>query len=135
MHESVSLISGGAPISPLTPPPPPPQLYYEMQKMYKTPNVRTSVAMIGHTKTALFDTFNVGPVGRFMSPLLEPDYVASLIVDAFEAQESRIILTPFANNLTPAIKAYPSFLRDLLQTMAGADGADPSRPTAAQLGN
>jgi len=26
-------------------------LYYEMQKMYKTPNVRTSVAMIGHTKT------------------------------------------------------------------------------------
>lgn len=29
-------------------------LYYEMQKMYKTPNVRTSIAMIGHTKTREF---------------------------------------------------------------------------------
>jgi all-trans-retinol dehydrogenase (NAD+) len=104
-----------------------------MQKMYKTPNVRTSVAVIGHTKTALFDTFDVGAVGRFMGPLLEPEHVASLIVDAFEAQESRTIFTPFTNNLLPAIKAYPSFMRDALQALSGADGSYPSRPSAEQL--
>lgn len=110
-------------------------LYYEMQKMYKTPNVRTSIAIIGHTKTGLFETFNVGPIGRFLGPLLEPEYVASLLVDAFEAQETRIILTPFMNNLTPSIKAHPSFVRDLIQSMAGGDGSYPSRPSAAQLGH
>lgn len=103
--------------------------------MYKTPNVRTSIAMIGHTQTALFESFDVGASGRFMGPLLDPDYVASLIEDAFEAQESRIILTPFSNNLTPAIKAFPSFMRDFLQYTSGADGAYPSRPTPSQLGH
>jgi all-trans-retinol dehydrogenase (NAD+) len=111
------------------------QLYYEMNKMYKTPYVRTSIAMIGHTRTALFDSFNVGVLGRFMAPSLEPTYVASLVVDAFEAQESRIILTPFANNLLPGIKAFPSFMRDFLQWSSGGDGADSSRPSAAQLGH
>ncbi|UZJ57558.1 hypothetical protein CBS101457_006878 [Exobasidium rhododendri] len=110
-------------------------LYYEMSKMYKTPLVRTSIAMIGHTKTALFQDFDVGVAGRFIAPPLEADYVASLIVDAFEAQETRIILTPVANNLAPGFKMLPSFLKDLLQSSAGADGAYPSRPSAEQLGN
>jgi hypothetical protein len=32
--------------------------------MYKTPHVRTSTVVIGHTRTALFNTFDVGVVGR-----------------------------------------------------------------------
>jgi all-trans-retinol dehydrogenase (NAD+) len=104
-----------------------------MQKMYKTPNVRTSIAIIGHTKTGLFDTFNVGAAGRFMAPLLEPDYVADLIVDAFESQESKQIFTPFTNHLLPGIKAYPSFLRDGIQALSGADGSYPTRPSPEQL--
>ena len=40
------------------------QLHYELQKMYKTPYVRTSTVVIGHTRTALFSTFDVGVVGR-----------------------------------------------------------------------
>lgn len=110
-------------------------LYYEMQKMYKTPRVRTSIAMIGHTKTALFDTFDVGPMGRFLGPLLEPEYVASQIVDALEAQETRILLMPFMNHTAATIKGLPSFLRDGIQAMSGGDGSYPSRPTAAQLGH
>jgi short-subunit dehydrogenase len=110
-------------------------LYYEMQKMYKTPKVRTSIAIIGHTKTPLFDTFDVGPVGRFMGPLLEPSYVASLLVDAFEAQETRIITTPFSVQTAAGIKAYPQFMRDALQALSGADGSYPTRPTAQQLGH
>lgn len=83
---------------------------------------------------ALFGDFNVHPVGKFLGPLLRADHVANLIVDAFESQESKIILTPVMNNLAPGIKMFPSFLRDLLQAMAGGDGSYSSRPTAAQLG-
>ena len=103
--------------------------------MYKTPYVRTSIAMIGHTQTGLFDTFNVGPLGRFLGPLLHPGDVADRIVDAFESQESKIILMPSMNHLSPFIKALPSFLRDIVQASAGGDGSYPSRPSKEQLGH
>ncbi|KAL1854706.1 hypothetical protein Plec18170_004797 [Paecilomyces lecythidis] len=109
-------------------------LYYEMQKMYKTPYVRTSIAMIGHTKTALFEEFDVGLIGRFLGPLLEPSYVADQIVDALEAQETRIIQTPLMIHLLPGIKAFPSFVRDFLQALSGGDGSYQSRPSNEQLG-
>lgn len=111
----------------------PTQLHYEMQKMYKTPKVRMSTAIIGHTKTGLFEDFDVGPVGRFLGPKLEPADVADMMLDAFESQDGKMILTPFMNHLTPSIKAHPWFTRDLIQASAGGDGSYPSRPTAQQL--
>lgn len=101
--------------------------------MYKTPKVRMSTAIIGHTKTGLFEDFDVGPLGRFLGPKLEPSDVADQMLDAFESQDGKMILTPFMNNLTPSIKAHPWFTRDLIQAAAGGDGSYPSRPSASQL--
>lgn len=44
-------------------------------------------------------------------------------------------MTPFMVSLTPGLKAFPSFIRDLIQWSAGGDGSYPSRPSAAQLAN
>ncbi|PWN96237.1 NAD(P)-binding protein [Tilletiopsis washingtonensis] len=109
-------------------------LHYELQKMYKTPHVRTSTVVIGHTRTALFNTFDVGVVGRFLSPLLEPSAVADRIVAQFERQDGGMILMPFTNELLPGIKGFPYWLRNVLQATSGADGAYTSRPSREQLG-
>lgn len=104
-----------------------------MTKKYRTPNVRTSVAIIGHTKTALFNDFDVGPIGRFFGPPLEPSYVAEQIVDAFEAQESRRIMTPVMVTTALGLKALPSFIRDYLQWTLGGDRAHKGEPKPEQL--
>jgi all-trans-retinol dehydrogenase (NAD+) len=83
----------------------------------------------------LFGDFSVHGVGKFLGPILKAENVATLIVDALESQESKFILTPFINNFTPGIKAFPSFIRDVIQWSAGGDGSYPSRPLATQLAN
>ena len=108
---------------------------YELDKMYKTPKVRTSVAVIGHTSTGLFKEFHVTHAyGRFLGPTCAPEEIAERMVDVMEIQESRYIFHPWVNYTAPLLKAMPSFLRDHMQWASGADGTYPSRPSKAQLG-
>ncbi len=104
--------------------------------MYKTPEVRTSLAIIGHTRTALFSDWNVAhALARWLGPLITPESVALRIVeDALDRQESTFVCHPFANHTAPLFRALPSFMRDAMQWAAGGDGAYPSRPSKAQLG-
>lgn len=111
------------------------QLYYELNKMYKTPMVRTTLGVIGHTQTELFKDFDVGPVGRFIAPPMPIDYVADKLIEPLEAQESKMVIIPSASITSPGVKGLPYFVRDFIQWSLGADGSYPSRPTQAQLGN
>ncbi|KDN43958.1 NAD(P)-binding protein [Tilletiaria anomala UBC 951] len=111
-------------------------LRYELDKMYRVPHVRTSVAIIGHTRTTLFNDFIfTHSLGRFLGPLVTPESIAQKVVnDALGKRESRYICHPFINHLAPIAKTLPSWGRDALQWSTGADGAYPSRPTKQQLG-
>ena len=109
---------------------------YELDKMYHAPHVRTTLVLNGHTSTQLFKDFKVTHgLARFMGPLISPESLAERMVDALEAQESRFVCWPvLQNQLSFGLKAMPSYMRDLMQWLGGADGTYPSRPTAEQLG-
>lgn len=135
MHESVSRWEDGSRIalckvSDIAPS----QLYFELTKMYKTPMVRTTLGVIGHTKTELFKDFDVGPVGRFVAAPMSIDFVAEKLIEPLEAQESKMVIIPASSISSPAIKAMPYFVRDFIQWSLGADGSYPSRPSREQLG-
>ncbi|CAO1613779.1 unnamed protein product [Sympodiomycopsis kandeliae] len=110
-------------------------LYYELTKMYKTPMVRTTLGVIGHTKTELFKDFDVGPLGRFMAAPMPIEFVADKLIEPLQAQESKMVILPAASSTAPGLKNLPYILRDVMQWLSGADGSYPSRPTKSQLGH
>ncbi|KAE8214677.1 hypothetical protein CF327_g1951 [Tilletia walkeri] len=98
-------------------------LRYELDKKYKAPQVRTTLVCPGHIKTALFAHLDVPPLARFLAPLLDPRDVAKAILRALERQESTDIYMPWYAQWAPLLRMLPSFLRDLAQTISGADEA------------
>ncbi|CAD6956315.1 unnamed protein product [Tilletia caries] len=98
-------------------------LRYELDKKHKAPKVRTTLICPGHIKTALFAQVEVPALARFLAPLLDPRDVAMAILRALERQESTDIYLPWYAQWAPALRMLPSFLRDLAQTVSGADEA------------
>ncbi|KAF8914210.1 retinal short-chain dehydrogenase/reductase [Gymnopilus junonius] len=87
-------------------------LRYELDKsiftLYKCPQIRTTLVCPGHVLTPMFST---------------PVAVVKKIIAALDDQYSENILLPFYTNFIPFIGHLPSFLRDLVQWISGADYA------------
>ncbi|KAI9513327.1 retinal short-chain dehydrogenase/reductase [Russula earlei] len=100
-------------------------LRYELDKHYRTPNIRTTLVVPGHILTPLFSTirFPSSLFHRFCFPSLEPITVVKRIITALDEQHSQTIYLPFYVNFAPLLRLLPSFLRDFVQWLTNADYA------------
>ncbi|KAK0568958.1 hypothetical protein OC861_001395 [Tilletia horrida] len=98
-------------------------LRYELDVKYRSPEVRTTLVCPGHIQTPMFSGLQVPPLARFLAPLLSSGQVAAAIVEALDRQESTDIYLPWYAQWTPLLRMFPSFLRDLAQTVSGANHA------------
>jgi len=100
-------------------------LRYELDKRYKCPQIRTTLVCPGHVLTPMFKTvtFPKFPLFGFLCPSVPPVTVVKRIIAALDDQHSQTILVPFYTNFIPFVGHLPSFLRDLVQWVSGADYA------------
>jgi len=100
-------------------------LRYELDKRYRCPNIRTTLVCPAHVYTPMFRTvvFPTFPLFAFFCPSMQAVTVVKKIIAALDDQHSQVILLPFYTNFIPYIGHLPSFLRDLLQWISGADRA------------
>jgi len=100
-------------------------LRYELDKRYKCPKIRTTLVCPGHVSTPMFTgvTFPSFPLFKFFCPTIQPVTVVKRIIAALDDQHSQTIFLPFYTNFIPIVGLLPSFLRDLVQWMSGADYA------------
>lgn len=95
---------------------------------HKAPFVRTTLVCPGHMDdTKMFANVKYNDAARFFTPVTKSGVVASRIIDAIRRQESTVIQVPSYVRLAPALDILPSFLRDFVQRVIGADSALPSK--------
>lgn len=100
-------------------------LRYELDHVYRTPAVRTTLIVAGHVMTKLFSTVNhpTNFLYRFFFPSLPPVAVAKAVIAALDDQHSRVVYLPFFANFVPLLTLCPSFVRDLAQWVTNCDYA------------
>jgi NAD(P)-dependent dehydrogenase (short-subunit alcohol dehydrogenase family) len=100
-------------------------LRYELDKRYKCPQIRTTIVCAGLVLTPMFETVTLPtfPLFSFLCPSIHPVTVVKRVIAALDDQQSQTILLPFYTNFIPYIQHLPSFLRDLVQRISGADYA------------
>ncbi|WWD08643.1 hypothetical protein V865_006756 [Kwoniella europaea PYCC6329] len=105
-------------------------LRFELDNRYRTPNIRTTLLLPSFISTTSLFSKTVLPASRlfnFFCPPLQSHQVVKVIIDNLDSRESRIIRLPFYTNLARVINdsvgVVPSWMRDLLQRIAGADHA------------
>lgn len=98
-------------------------LRYELDARYKCPGIRTTLVLPGHTQTSMFSTVT-HPTSRlfqFFFPSLQPLDVVKKIIASLDNRCSETIYLPFYATLSPLSPLAPSFIRDLVQWVVGAD--------------
>jgi short-subunit dehydrogenase len=100
-------------------------LRYELDKRYKCPQIRTTLVCPGHVMTPMFQTVVLPkfPLFSFFCPSIPPVIVVKRIIAALDDRHSQTILLPFYTHFIPFVGHLPSFLRDFVQWLSGADYA------------
>ncbi|KAH8118472.1 retinal short-chain dehydrogenase/reductase [Phellopilus nigrolimitatus] len=100
-------------------------LRYELDKRYKTPGIRTTLVLAGHTMTPMFSRMSLSTswFHKFFTPSIPPYTIAKAVIAAIDEQESRTIFLPFYTHFVRWVTVLPSYIRDLFQWMSGADYA------------
>ncbi|KAF8342260.1 retinal short-chain dehydrogenase/reductase [Cantharellus anzutake] len=110
-------------------------LRYELDKIYRTPQIRTTLVTTGFIHTPLFSrssyaaTETPSPLPawlfHFFAPPLDSHEVVKAIIAALDANESTDIKLPFYAHLVALSRVFPSWVRDVLQwvilQISGAD--------------
>jgi len=97
-------------------------LRYELDKRYKTPNVRTTLVLPGQIATSMFAGVSFAHSWmKLVTPVLPAHAVAKAIIAAMDSQFSTTIRLPFYVHLTPWLRLTPSYIRDWFQWVSGAD--------------
>lgn len=97
-------------------------LRFELDSIHKTPFVRTTLVTTGHLQeTSMFSGIQYNAFARFFAPPISTARVAEAVIDALESQESRLVAMPWYASWTPVLRLLPSFGRDAVQSLLGAD--------------
>ncbi|KAF8307962.1 retinal short-chain dehydrogenase/reductase [Clavulina sp. PMI_390] len=106
-------------------------LRYELDNVHNTPRIRTTLLAPGYMQTALFSRSQYGSPNppsalpawlfRFLAPQLAPHEVVKRVIAAIDLHQSQDILMPFFVNVSQHARLLPSWGRDALQWISGAD--------------
>lgn len=107
-------------------------LRFELDSIYKTPFVRTTLVTTGHLQeTSMFSGIHYNAFARFFAPTVSTKKVADAVVDALDNQESRTVAIPWFAAVVPVLRLLPSFMRDGVQALLGANHSMTTAPRAA----
>jgi len=98
-------------------------LRYELDTRYKCPDIRTTLVLPGHVQTPMFSTvtYPTSRLCRFFFPSLQPLEVVKKIIASLDDRHSKTVYLPFYATLSPLASLAPSFVRDLIQRLVGAN--------------
>lgn len=84
---------------------------------YKTPKIRTTLLLPGHTLTPLFSRMSLPSAAwyKFLVPSLPPHAIAKAVIAALDEEESRTICMPFYSHFVRWVGVLPSYGRDFFQ--------------------
>jgi hypothetical protein len=85
----------------------------------KSDNIRLSLVMPGHIRTALFAQMKpFNPLASFLLPLQEPYQIAKAIVDRIEREEGGPLCVPKMVGIGWAWKSLPIWLSDFVRLVS-----------------
>lgn len=96
-------------------------LRYELDYRHRCPQIRTTLLVLGHVKTRLFEGFHQNALSRFLGPSVEPDAVAQKIVMAVQRRRGGTIALPWYANWSEALVLLPSWATDFAHFMLGSN--------------
>ncbi|WWC59961.1 uncharacterized protein I303_102524 [Kwoniella dejecticola CBS 10117] len=104
-------------------------LRFELDNRYKTPNIHTTLLLPSFIQTDLFSK-TILPTSRifnFFCPPIQPHVIVKRIIENLDQGTSEIIRLPFYTQLSrflgDGVGVVPSWTRDMIQRIAGADHA------------
>ena len=107
-------------------------LRYELDYCHRCPHIRTTLLVLGHVKTSLFDGFRVNLVARFLGPSVDPDAVAAKIVSAVQQRRGGTIALPWYANWSEVFALLPSWAADFAHWTLGSNTSMDSMNRARQ---
>ncbi|SNX81298.1 related to a retinal short-chain dehydrogenase/reductase [Melanopsichium pennsylvanicum] len=96
-------------------------LRYELDYCHRCPQIRTSLLVLGHVKTQLFEGFRVNSIARFLGPSVEPDAVANRIVASIQQRRGGTIALPWYANWSELFALLPSWATDFAHWLLGSN--------------
>ncbi|KAN0066576.1 hypothetical protein ACQY0O_000670 [Thecaphora frezii] len=96
-------------------------LRYELASHHRSGRIRTTLFVLGHVATAMFEGVSFNPLARFLAPSSEPRYVAASVVEAIRTRREGTVAVPWYANWTQGLALLPSWAADAVQWASGAD--------------
>ncbi|SPO20599.1 related to a retinal short-chain dehydrogenase/reductase [Ustilago trichophora] len=110
-------------------------LRYELDYCHRCPQIRTTLLVLGHVKTHLFDGFRGNLMARFLGPSVEPDAVAKRVVTAVQQRRGGTIAMPWYANWSEVFVLLPSWVTDLAHWLLGSNTSMDEMNKARQKQN
>lgn len=102
-------------------------LRFELDAIHKKPFVRTTLVCPGHmSDTRMFANVQYNDAARVFAPSTTKEAVAARVVEAIRLQESSVIQAPAFVAWAPVLRLLPSFARDGVQQLLGANESLPA---------
>lgn len=96
-------------------------LRYELDYCHRCPQIRTTLLVLGHVKTQLFDGMPTNWLARLLGPTVEPDAVAKRIVTSVQQRRGGTIAMPWYANWSEVFALLPSWATDLAHWLLAAN--------------
>lgn len=87
-------------------------LRYELDYCHRCPQIRTTLLVLGHVETQLFDGLPANPLARFLGPSVDPDAVAKRVVESVQQRRGGTIALPWYANWSEIFALLPSWATD-----------------------
>lgn len=99
-------------------------LKYELKYRYNDPPVRLSLLLPAQVQTPLFASLSPPtPLVSFLAPLVTPIDIAKAVIAALDTDQSREICLPVFVGVVWALRGLPSWARDGIVWISGANDA------------
>ncbi|CDR88291.1 related to a retinal short-chain dehydrogenase/reductase [Sporisorium scitamineum] len=107
-------------------------LRYELDYCHRCPQIRTTLLVLGHVQTQLFEGLKYNWLARFLGPAVHPDAVAKRIVSAVQKRRGGTIAMPWYANWSEVFALLPSWATDFAHWLLAANTSMDSMNKARQ---
>ncbi|CBQ67373.1 related to a retinal short-chain dehydrogenase/reductase [Sporisorium reilianum SRZ2] len=107
-------------------------LRYELDYCHRCPQIRTTLLVLGHVQTQLFEGLEYNWLARFLGPAVHPDAVAKRIVSAVQHRRGGTIAMPWYANWSEVFALLPSWATDFAHWLLASNTSMDSMNKARQ---
>lgn len=107
-------------------------LRYELDYCHRCPRIRTTLLVLGHVQTQLFEGLRYNWMARFLGPVVHPDAVAKRVVTAVQKRRGGTIAMPWYANWSEVFALLPSWATDFAHWLLASNTSMESMNRARQ---